>query len=163
LAVNDYSREFWATHLGTIPDHIPLQYGMLSGATAGICQVVATNPMEIVKIQLQLAGLRNESKSAMDVVRELGPRGLYRGTAATLGRDVPFSVIFFSLSAVLKNWMTPPNTQSSLTTVFASGILSGAIGAAAVTPMDVVKTRLQVTRRKGDILYHGQLDCYKYV
>jgi hypothetical protein len=162
LAVNDYCREKWGDRLQMDADRIPVVYGMLSGATAGFCQVIATNPMEIVKIQLQLAGTRNESKSAMDVVRELGPKGLYRGTLATLARDVPFSIIFFSLQATIKNWMTPANKKSPLSAVFFSGIFSGAIAAAAVTPMDVVKTRLQVIKRQGDTQYRGQLDCYRY-
>jgi solute carrier family 25 aspartate/glutamate transporter 12/13 len=40
--------------------------GMLSGGLAGMCQVVATNPMEIVKIRLQVErdlNLCNEKRS----------------------------------------------------------------------------------------------------
>ena len=33
------------------------------------------------------------------------------------------------------------------------------VGSAAVTPMDVVKTRLQVIRRSGEAAYNGLLDC----
>lgn len=173
LAVNDYARERWAVHLKVSnpdnipsnPDNIPLVYGMVSGATAGFCQVVATNPMEIVKIQLQLQGSRAGAAaniSAVDVVKKLGLKGLYKGTSATLARDVPFSLIFFSLVSVLKNAGTKPGQSTPLPVVFGSGILSGALAAAVVTPMDVIKTRLQVIATPGDPVYNGQLDCYRY-
>lgn len=35
------------------------------------------------------------------------------------------------------------------------------IGSAAVTPMDVVKTRLQVIRSGGEAAYNGMLDCVR--
>ncbi|KAJ3257786.1 hypothetical protein HK103_004254 [Boothiomyces macroporosus] len=161
LAVNDYAREYWGRRLNIHPDELPLSYGMLSGATAGFCQVIATNPMEIVKIQLQLAGLQGNSLSASNVVKEMGIKGLYRGTTATLARDVPFSIVFFSLVSLFKQLGTPKDQPTPFSTIFASGISAGAIASALVTPMDVVKTRLQVMQKEGIVVYKGQLDCYK--
>jgi hypothetical protein len=48
LAVNDYAREYLAGP-GMDPDRIPIYKGMIAGASAGFCQVIATNPMEIVR------------------------------------------------------------------------------------------------------------------
>lgn len=152
LAVNDYSREFWARRLGVQESTLPLSYGMLSGATAGMCQVIATNPMEITKINLQVTGASGASglkPSTLDVVKGLGSRGLYKGTAATLCRDVPFSLLFFPSLSILKA-LVPKNPDGSIPFygVFWSGIIAGAGASAIVTPMD------------GDILlflsfYHG--------
>ncbi len=55
--------------------------------------MVATNPMEMVKINTQMAGqyalkTGTKPKTSMEIVKELGVRGLYRGTAATLLRYV---------------------------------------------------------------------------
>ena len=50
-----------------------------SGFLAGSCQVVVTNPLEVVKVRMQLSpdgGLR-----LSDVISELGLPGLYTGTA----------------------------------------------------------------------------------
>lgn len=47
---------------------------------AGASQVMFTNPLEIVKIRLQVAGeiATGPKTRAVDVIRELGFRGLYK-------------------------------------------------------------------------------------
>ncbi|KAJ2908254.1 mitochondrial aspartate-glutamate transporter agc1, partial [Coemansia aciculifera] len=68
LAANDIMRGILAERIGTSPDRLPVAYGALAGATAGLCQFVATNPMEIVKIHMQVGG---PGVSALGVVRNL--------------------------------------------------------------------------------------------
>lgn len=75
-------------------------YELLAGGSAGMCQVIFTNPLEIVKIRLQVQGevaktQAVEKRSAMWIVRNLGLVGLYKGASACLMRDVPFSAIYF--------------------------------------------------------------------
>ena len=43
----------------------------------GMCQVMFTNPLEIVKIRLQVAGEMGQQAKALAVVKDLGFRGLY--------------------------------------------------------------------------------------
>ena len=43
----------------------------------------------------------------------------------------------------------------------AHSIYPAMVGSAAVTPMDVVKTRLQVIRSGGEAAYNGLLDCVR--
>ena len=88
---------------------IPLWAEILAGGSAGMSQVVFTNPLEIVKIRLQVqgkvigkVGTEVERLSALGIVRQLGLFGLYKGVAACLLRDVPFSAIFFPAYAHLK-------------------------------------------------------------
>lgn len=71
---------------------------------AGACQVIFTNPLEIVKIRLQVAGeIAGGSKvRALSVVKDLGLLGLYKGARACLLRDVPFSAIYFPTYAHTK-------------------------------------------------------------
>ncbi|PJF18656.1 Mitochondrial substrate/solute carrier domain-containing protein [Paramicrosporidium saccamoebae] len=157
LAVNDYSRAHFALRAGTCPEKLPVQYGMASGAIAGFCQVIATNPMEITKIQMQLAARGQGNAKLLDVVKRLGLRGLYRGTLATLCRDVPFSIMFFQTFASLKGLLSQGSNQSTppLTAILLSGLLAGGVSAFGATPMDgkhcelfdlvVVKTRLQAS------------------
>ena len=53
LAANEYLRE----KLGEDEGPLPLHYEMLAGAGAGFVQCIATNPMEITKIRLQVVPL----------------------------------------------------------------------------------------------------------
>ncbi|KAL7749437.1 hypothetical protein RI367_004991 [Sorochytrium milnesiophthora] len=164
LAVNDYTREFLALRLGLAsPDALPIAYGMLAGATAGTCQVIATCPMEITKIQMQLASINLPAgaprPTLTQIVRQLGLRGMYKGTAATLARDVPFSILFFPSHAYFKSLCANPDGGVDFQYVFGSGILAGWLAAAAVTPMDVIKTRLQAAPKPGQPVYSGILQC----
>lgn len=138
LAANDYFRSLLSK--GQPTENLPVHLGMLSGALAGLAQVIATNPMETVKIRMQLAtaGATKMSKaSTLDVVKELGLRGMYRGSLATLSRDIPFSMIFFQLSSSLKGYFRNSETKTtSFTYVFTSSLIAGAVAAYVVTPMD---------------------------
>ena len=52
LTVNDFVRDKFKQNTGSLPF-----YGeVLAGGMAGMCQVIFTNPMEIVKIRMQVAG-----------------------------------------------------------------------------------------------------------
>ena len=115
--------------------------------------------MEIVKLRMQLAGESATAGAprlcAADTVRGLGLRGLYRGTPATWLRDVPFSFIFFPLFANLKLLMG--GEEATTLGLFTAGAAAGSISAGAVTPFDVIKTRLQVVG--GSERYSGIADC----
>lgn len=98
LTVNDLVRgHFTDSKSG----NIKLYHEILAGGSAGACQVIFTNPLEIVKIRLQVQGeiaktQGVERRSAMWIVKNLGLKGLYKGASACLLRDVPFSAIYFS-------------------------------------------------------------------
>ncbi|KAJ2718546.1 mitochondrial aspartate-glutamate transporter agc1 [Coemansia sp. Benny D115] len=175
LAVNDIMRGILAQRAGTSVDRLPVQYGALAGATAGLCQVIATNPMEIVKIQMQVSAAQPTAVAAgsavavapevtaMGIVRQLGLRGLYKGTAATLLRDVPFSFIFFPLQALFAqkiHLLMHPGSSDRPTTlsVLGGSTVAGIIAAGSVTPADVVKTRLQSSQQPTPA-YRGVADC----
>lgn len=109
-----------------------------------LAQVIATNPMEITKIRMQMQALSlppAEHKSAVQIVRGMGIRGLYSGSLATLARDVPFSVLFFPGYAHLKRILADENGNNSVPTQLLAGGGAGAFAAGAVTPTDVIKTR----------------------
>jgi solute carrier family 25 aspartate/glutamate transporter 12/13 len=66
---------------------------------------------------------------------------MYRGTAATLSRDVPFSILFFPGYANLKKYLADDKGNNSLLSLLIAGGGAGAVAAASVTPSDVIKTR----------------------
>jgi hypothetical protein len=163
LTVNDFARhmftdkntgkiEFWAE--------------VLSGCMAGGSQVIFTNPLEIVKIRLQVQGEAGAAggaprQSAISIVRSLGLVGLYKGAGACLLRDIPFSGIYFSAYAHLKKdvFDERPDKPLTMMELLISGAIAGMPAAYLTTPADVIKTRLQVEARKGQTTYNGIRDA----
>lgn len=145
---------------------------MMSGGCAGASQVIFTNPLEIVKIRLQVQGeaLRLNPgmarQSAAAIVRELGLLGLYRGAGACLLRDIPFSAIYFTAYAHLKTDVFGEGRDGrklSPLQLLASGAIAGMPAAYLATPADVIKTRLQVVARPGQQSYSGILDAARKI
>jgi solute carrier family 25 aspartate/glutamate transporter 12/13 len=159
----------------TTTKKINLPVEVLSGACAGACQLLITNPMEIAKIRMQLHGETArilESRGVMPlkprsfgaVVRDLGFPGVYRGASACLLRDVPFSAIYFPAYAVLKEFLIDQQQdgrerKATPTNLLLAGTLAGIPAAFLTTPMDVIKTRLQAAPRAGERQYTGIRDC----
>ncbi len=138
---------------------------ILAGGGAGLCQVIATNPMEIsnchnpfqlfsamITIMLILffsvpkrrsecrcrapsplrcaraplyvlvfwlnregTFLTHVPSQIQQVVKEMGLRGVYKGTPVTLLRDVPFSFVFFPAYANLKTNFSNPDVYTNPT------------------------------------------------
>jgi len=138
---------------------------VLAGGCAGASQVMFTNPLEIVKIRLQVAGeiASGERISAINVVRDLGFFGLYKGARACLLRDIPFSAIYFPAYAHLKPKFADDTGYNSPLSLLVAGAIAGCPAASLVTPADVIKTRLQVVAREGQTSYNGLLDATRKI
>ncbi|XP_025832785.1 mitochondrial glutamate carrier 1-like isoform X12 [Agrilus planipennis] len=174
LAANDFFRHHFKSSDNTLT--IPRQ--MAAGGMAGFFQIIVTTPMELLKIQMQDAGRVAASLAkenviapklsattiALNLVRSKGIFGLYKGTAATMLRDVSFSIVYFPLFATLNN-LGPRKKDGSGEAVFwcsfLSGCAAGSTAALVVNPFDVVKTRLQaLTNAKGEMAYSGIADAF---
>jgi solute carrier family 25 aspartate/glutamate transporter 12/13 len=132
---------------------------------AGCSQVIFTNPLEIVKIRLQVAGeIAGGAKvRALEVVKELGLFGLYKGAKACLLRDIPFSAIYFPTYAHTKAKFADEHGYNHPITLLISGAIAGVPAAGLVTPADVIKTRLQVVARAGQTTYSGVFDAVRKI
>ncbi|XP_058443146.1 calcium-binding mitochondrial carrier protein Aralar1 isoform X3 [Malaya genurostris] len=161
LTVNDLVRDKLTDKQGQIP-----RWGeVLAGACAGGSQVIFTNPLEIVKIRLQVAGeIAGGAKvRAWTVVRELGLFGLYKGARACLLRDVPFSAIYFPMYAHTKAAFADEQGYNHPLSLLVAGAIAGIPAASLVTPADVIKTRLQVVARTGQTTYNGVIDATRKI
>ncbi|PVH23733.1 hypothetical protein CXQ85_004026 [Candidozyma haemuli] len=173
LTVNDLVRGIGSNDDGSIT----MGWEITAGSSAGACQVIFTNPLEIVKIRLQMQGgkakelkpgeIPHKRLTAAQIVRQLGVKGLYKGASACLLRDVPFSAIYFPTYANIKYHLFnydphDPNKRHSLSTwqLLLSGALAGAPAAFFTTPADVIKTRLQVEAKHGEVKYRGIVHAF---
>uniref|UniRef100_A0A667ZGL4 Solute carrier family 25 member 13 n=1 Tax=Myripristis murdjan TaxID=586833 RepID=A0A667ZGL4_9TELE len=158
LTVNDFVRGKTRQKDGTVP----LAAEILAGGCAGGSQVIFTNPLEIVKIRLQVAGeiTTGPRVSALSVIRDLGFFGLYKGAKACFLRDIPFSAIYFPCYAHTKAYLSDEDGRIGPGKMLFAGALAGMPAASLVTPADVIKTRLQVAARAGQTTYSGLMDCF---
>ncbi|XP_077159763.1 electrogenic aspartate/glutamate antiporter SLC25A13, mitochondrial isoform X2 [Paroedura picta] len=158
LTVNDFVRDKFMNKDGSVP----LVAEIMAGGCAGASQVIFTNPLEIVKIRLQVAGeiTTGPRVSALTVLRDLGFFGLYKGAKACFLRDIPFSAIYFPCYAHMKSWFAAEDGRVSPGYLLLAGAIAGMPAASLVTPADVIKTRLQVAARAGQTTYSGVIDCF---
>uniref|UniRef100_A0A7N5ZT62 EF-hand domain-containing protein n=1 Tax=Anabas testudineus TaxID=64144 RepID=A0A7N5ZT62_ANATE len=161
LTVNDFVRDKFTTQ----DDTILLSAEILAGGCAGGSQVIFTNPLEIVKIRLQVAGeiTTGPRVSALTVVRDLGFFGLYKGAKACFLRDIPFSAIYFPVYAHTKEKLADEDGRVGALQLLTAGAIAGVPAASLVTPADVIKTRLQVAARAGQTTYSGVIDCFRKI
>ncbi|XP_061711464.1 calcium-binding mitochondrial carrier protein Aralar1 isoform X3 [Cydia pomonella] len=161
LTVNDLVRDKLMDKNGNLSIYAEI----FAGACAGGSQVIFTNPLEIVKIRLQVAGeiAGGQKVRAWAVVKELGLFGLYKGARACLLRDMPFSAIYFPAYAHVKAKFADENGYNHPLTLLAAGAIAGVPAASLVTPADVIKTRLQVVARTGQTTYTGVLDAARKI
>lgn len=158
LTVNDFVRDKFMQYTG----HLPFWGEVLAGGCAGGCQVIFTNPMEIVKIRMQVAGEIQSlarSERTIKIVKELGFMGLYKGVRACLLRDIPFSMIYFPAYSHMKKKLADDNGHNSPISLFYAGFIAGVPAAGLCTPADVIKTRIQVRERQGQTQYKGVIDA----
>jgi solute carrier family 25 carnitine/acylcarnitine transporter 20/29 len=126
---------------------------LFAGGFSAIPATLLMTPTERVKCILQIQGNSNEppkykgpSDAIRGILRETGIRGLYKGTFATLLRDVPGSVAYFGAYELFKKAFTPKDQGPeglSAGAIFVAGGLAGMANWAIAIPPDVLKSRLQ--------------------
>lgn len=91
LGVNDVLHTSFITSMGIFP----IWAQIVSGGVAGACQVVASSPLEVLKV-----GLQTSDMTFPQVWKQVGGfKGLFRGAEACILRDVLFTAVCFPLYA----------------------------------------------------------------
>lgn len=156
-----YAVCFWGYDLGqklirlstgkTTSQQLNLAEISMAGGFSAFPATALMTPIERVKVLLQTQ--RPDAVTAklpfsgpVDVVRHLyrqgGFRSIYRGTVATLLRDVPGSIAYFGVYELVKARFNKPGELNKPAILFAGGMAGVANWAVAIPP-DVLKSRLQ--------------------
>ncbi|KAK8928795.1 hypothetical protein KSP39_PZI017537 [Platanthera zijinensis] len=100
-------------------------------------------PCEVLKQRLQAGLFDNAGEAIAGTFHQEGIKGFFRGTGATLCREIPFYVAGMSLYSeakkIAQNLLN--RDLEPWETIFV-GALSGGIAAFVTTPFDVMKTRM---------------------
>eukprot|EP01132_Coremiostelium_polycephalum_P000472 gene472-598_t len=133
-----------------IPLTIP-QYS-ICGAGAGFLASFVLTPVELIKcrLQIQTTGEKKYNGSfdcMVKILKENGVKGLYKGYVPTLSREVVGNMTFFSVYESMKKYFRSrnPNGELTLPALITSGGVGGMAYWTVLYPVDVAKSRIQVT------------------
>ena len=122
---------------------------LLAGA-ANMCGAAATNPLDVVKVRLQLNphAYPGWLRGLLRIAEAEGLRGLYRGLAPSLLREGSYSALRLGLYGPLKDAAMRSRGGGAdavppLAVKLCAGAISGVIGCALASPTDLIKIRLQ--------------------
>ena len=128
---------------------------MLAASAGEVAACAARVPTEVVKQRAQ-ALQYNSSMAALKAIlqqrQQIGFTGvwreMYRGWNVTIMREVPFTIIQFPLWEGMKEWRRRTKGRSEIGAVESAvfGSVAGAIAAGVTTPLDVLKTRIMLSK-----------------
>eukprot|EP01137_Pigoraptor_chileana_P026836 Opistho-2@8703 len=124
---------------------------LVAGGGAGFMESATCHPLDTIKTRMQLARQRGSSMgpfaTASRIVNNEGFFALYKGITAVVSGIVPKMAIRFSSFETYKRWLADANGQVNTGRTFLAGTMAGVTEAVlVVTPMDVLKIRLQAQR-----------------
>lgn len=136
---------------GTIPNAAE---SFVSGAAAGAVATATTYPLDLLRTRFAAQGTEKVYtslwKAVVDIGRDEGYRGFFRGLGPGLGQIVPYMGVFFAVYESLRL----PMGQLDLPFAggnAAAGMAASVIAKTGVFPLDLVRKRIQVqgpTRRR---------------
>ncbi|PPD95839.1 hypothetical protein GOBAR_DD07146 [Gossypium barbadense] len=158
-----------------------------AGACAGIIAMSATYPMDMVRgrITVQTESspyqYRGMFHALSTVLREEGPRALYKGWLPSVIGVIPYVGLNFSVYESLKDWLIKSrpfglveDSELSVTTRLACGAAAGTVGQTVAYPLDVIRRRMQMVgwkdaasvvsgdgRNKASLEYTGMIDAFR--
>lgn len=124
------------------PGLAELQVQSLASFCSTVLGTAVRIPCEVLKQRLQAGIFDSVGDAIVGTWQQDGPRGFFRGTGATLCREVPFYVAGMGIYAEAKKVIRRVlNRELEPWETIAVGALSGGLAAVCTTPFDVMKTR----------------------
>ncbi|XP_058096128.1 uncharacterized protein LOC131241338 [Magnolia sinica] len=136
---------------------------MAAGSIAGMVEHMAMFPVDTLKTRMQMVSASSASSSPsapvsrflLSIMRSEGPLGLYRGIGAMGLGAGPAHAVYFSVYETCKEKLGGNRPGHHPLVHAASGVIATTASDAVLTPMDVVKQRLQLRQSP----YGGVRDC----
>ncbi|EEF51317.1 mitochondrial adenine nucleotide transporter ADNT1 [Ricinus communis] len=158
-----------------------------AGACAGIIAMSATYPMDMVRgrLTVQTEASPRQYKGIFHalstVLKEEGPRALYRGWLPSVIGVVPYVGLNFAVYESLKDWLLKSkpfglvqDNELGVATRLACGAAAGTVGQTVAYPLDVIRRRMQMVgwkdaasvitgdgKTKAPLEYTGMVDAFR--
>ncbi|OQS00115.1 mitoferrin [Thraustotheca clavata] len=153
----DEDWEEWTPEKGSFLHH------MAAGSAAGVVEHVSIFPIDTIKTHMQCQRcpvnstvLRmNAFQTAKKLIAEDGPLRLFRGVSTMLGASLPAHALYFSVFEACKKSFGADSAELTPFQSGAAGVIATISHDFIMTPMDVIKQRLQLG------YYAGVLHCMK--
>jgi solute carrier family 25 thiamine pyrophosphate transporter 19 len=130
----------------------------LAGASAGMCATLVTYPLDLLRTRFAAQGTTKVScilhvanevyqslrASIVDILRDEGVAGYYRGVLTSLFQIAPYMGILFGTYEPTRHFLTARSPFSPRASDFLAGGIAGVVSKCAVFPLDTVRKRLQV-------------------
>ncbi|KAI4331448.1 hypothetical protein MLD38_029635 [Melastoma candidum] len=134
--------DFW-------PEFLANSWGreFVAGGCGGAAGIVSGYPLDTLRIRQQQAGSGSAWSILRGVIRRDGPAGLYRGMGAPLASVTFQNAMVFQIYAVLSRAFdkpASPHDPPSYKGVALGGFFTGALQSLMLTPVELVKIRLQL-------------------
>jgi len=140
----------------------------IAGSASGVALVLAGHAFDTIKVRLQTDGMHSKFKGPIHclvvTLKQEGVRGLYKGaTPPMVATGFINSVMFGLMGACKKHWQQRnQGLQPTIPQVMFCGATTGAMISVIVTPVEGIKSRLQVQYSQPGsvgVRYTGPLDC----
>ncbi|XP_057968876.1 mitochondrial adenine nucleotide transporter ADNT1-like [Malania oleifera] len=158
-----------------------------AGACAGIIAMSATYPMDMVRGRLTVQTEKSPRQykgifhALSTVLREEGPRALYKGWLPSVIGVIPYVGLNFAVYESLKDYLIKSkpfglveNSDLSVITRLACGAAAGTVGQTVAYPLDVIRRRMQMVgwkdaasvvtgdgASKAPLEYTGMVDAFR--
>ncbi|CAG8485038.1 11283_t:CDS:2 [Ambispora gerdemannii] len=132
-------------------DRKTLSTHFIAGGGAGLTEALCCHPLDTIKVRMQLSKRTPRPgfiSVAVNIIRKESTLAFYKGLGAVVTGIVPKMAIRFSSFELYKTWLANKETgKVSTAATFFAGLGAGITEAVmVVTPMDVIKIRLQAQR-----------------
>lgn len=145
----------------------------ISGSTAGIIQVLAGQPLDLLKVRMQTKPTEYTSllQTAKKIFVEESPFAFYKGTLSPL-IGISFCVaVQFSSNALARNYFLSKNKSGigkgananvevlSFSQNIFAGFFAGFCNSFIISPIELIRIKLQMQGNSIDNKYKGLNDC----
>lgn len=154
----------------TSPRLSPATTSVLAGSVAGMASVVVCHPLDTLRTRLQTSPQRFGGSfvaCAQQTLEREGARALYKGFLPPFFSQAVYKAVIFTTSAALRNDVLATHAPqlSASAAALLSGAVAGGLNALLVTPVELVRNRLQVQyeANRATRAYRGAAHCVAQV